>query len=199
MCRSPGARVARGKRAGPFCRATEWSVSQDHQQRRPAHEEDYDMPDSMSIKIPLRLPYPSGPHQCVKAEMSLIRENIRSRENDRGMAHRIGIVLPHEDDLPPVGSHFHASPKLSPDELASRISSAVIRTLPGPNGSTLSGGSHGISWTRPEGVEIVMGFGLHPPSIRTWGENLPLSPTAMQPRTAPPSALESQPQLHSSG
>ncbi len=93
----------------------------------------------------------------VNSEMSLIRENIRPRENDRRMAHHIGIVLPREDDLPPIESHFYASPKVSPKELASRISSAVIRTLPGPNGSTLSGKSHGISWTRPEGVEIVIG------------------------------------------
>jgi hypothetical protein len=97
------------------------------------------------------------PHQCVETKLSIVRKNVRTRQNHSGMSNRVGVAFPREDDLPPIEVHDLSSPNDSPNELARRISSTVIFIDPAANGSTLDGKSHGINWTMPVGVEIVTG------------------------------------------
>src|SRR5262245_39018612 len=73
------------------------------------------------------------------------------------MADPVGFAFAGEDDLPAVEIQERSSPKDSPKDLASRISSSVIRMLPPAKGSMVPGRSQGINWTKPVGVAIVTG------------------------------------------
>lgn len=105
----------------------------------------------------LRCRAPFRTDQGVKRKWSVIGKNLWTGQDDGGMPNRVRVALPRKDDFPPIKVHDFSSPKDSPNELASRISSSVILTAPAANGSTVDGKSHGISWTMPVGVEIITG------------------------------------------
>lgn len=105
----------------------------------------------------LRCRRPLRAYQSVEAKLSVIGKNVRNGQDDGRMPDRVRVAFPRENDFPPIKVHDFSSRKDSPNELASRISSSVILTAPAPNGSTMDGKSHGMSWTIPVGVEIVTG------------------------------------------
>jgi hypothetical protein len=98
-----------------------------------------------------------GSHYGIESQMPGVGQDVGARKDNGGMSDPVGFAFPGKDDLPAVEIQERSCSKDSPKEFASRISSVVIRILPGAKGSTEPGRSQGINCTRPVGVAMVTG------------------------------------------